>query len=81
MPRPMSYPDVFFVRLEKGATDRIKAVAPLRDGEPVTSIQRRVVMAGLAALEGAPALDAAEQPAAAAPGPKRAGRKGKEELK
>lgn len=27
------------------------------------------------------ALDAAEQPAAAAPGPKRAGRKGKEELK
>lgn len=85
MPKPMSYPTVLAIRLEADVPDRIKALR--RGDEPITTTQRRVVHAGLAALEGAPApapapaLDAAEQPAAAAPGPKRAGRKGKEELK
>ena len=73
MSRPKRYGEYIYLRLPDGSRDLIHAT---RGDEELSDWLRSAVREK---LERNGALDAAEQPAAAAPGPKRAGRKNAKE--
>lgn len=50
MPPPMRYPEKLLIRLPDGTRDRIEALQ--EKGEQLAETQRRVIQAGLEALEG-----------------------------